>query len=373
MSKRDYYQILGVDENTSKNEIKAAYKKIALKYHPDRNPDNKDAEAKFKEASEAAEILLNDEKRTRYNQFGHAGVDGQAGGFGGSGGFQGADLGDIFGELFGDVFSGGRRGQRVRGNPGNDLQQSLNISFEEAAFGTKKNISIRRLTECGSCNGSGGRDGASPQTCTTCGGAGEVRRQQGFFTVSTTCPQCRGLGERITDPCNSCRGHGRVQKPANLEVTIPAGIDRGQRLKISGEGDCGTLNAPGGDLYILIDIKGHEIFDREGTDVHCTIPISFSQAALGCEIKVPTLSGEALVPIPEGTQAGKKMRLKGKGIAKLGGYGIGDQILTIHVETPTKLTPEQRELFGNLGTLEDRENCNPMSRGFFDKVKELFH
>ncbi len=375
MSKRDYYEVLGVDRGASKDVVKKAYRKLAMKYHPDRNPGDQGAETKFKEASIAAEILLDDEKRSRYDQFGHAGVDGQSG-FGG--GFQSGDfgdLGDIFGDLFGDVFGGGRRrgGRRSRGRPGNDLQMNLVVSFEEAAFGIEKTISLNRHAECGDCQGTGGKNGSQPQNCGACHGTGEIRRQQGFFTVATTCPKCHGSGQMITDPCNSCHGEGRKRKKTDLAVKVPGGIDVGQRLKLSGEGDAGTQGAPNGDLYVVIQVEEHGIFERDEFDIHCTIPISFSQAALGCEIEVPTLDGRVEVSIPAGTQSGKKMRLKGKGVQRLGGYGIGDQILTIHVETPSKLTSEQKELFKRLAELEGEANCNPMSRGFFDKVRELFH
>ncbi|MCP4912656.1 MAG: molecular chaperone DnaJ [Oligoflexia bacterium] len=376
MSKRDYYQVLGVEKSSSKDEIKKAYRKLAMKYHPDRNPDDAEAEAKFKEASEAAEVLLNDEKKQRYDQFGHAGVDGQGGGFGG--GFQGGDfgdLGDIFGDIFGDILGGGRRGggRRRRGRPGNDLQMAVDITFEEAAFGIEKNINLSRFVECKECNGSGAEKGSSPTNCDMCHGAGEVRRQQGFFTVATTCPKCQGSGQIITNPCKPCSGQGRNKKKVELEVKIPAGIDDGQRLKLSGEGDSGTQGAPSGDLYVVININEHDFFERDGFDVHCQVPISFSQATLGAEIEVPTLTGKVKVDLPEGTQSGKKMRLKGKGIQRLGGYGQGDQILTIHVETPTKLSAEQKEIFERLAELEGSSGSNPMSRGFFDKVKDLFH
>lgn len=379
MSKRDYYEILGVSKGTDKSEIKKAYRKLAMKYHPDRNPDDAEAEAKFKEASEAAEVLLDDTKRQRYDQFGHAGVDGQ-GGFGGGGfggGFGGGDfgdLGDIFGDIFGDMMGGGRgRGRSRRtGRPGSDLQMVLNVSFEEAAFGAKKKISVNKLSKCGTCDGSGGKDGAKPTSCDMCHGTGEIRRQQGFFTVASGCPKCNGSGQMISDPCGTCHGDGRVKKKSELEVTVPAGIDQGQRLKLSNEGDSGAQGGSDGDLYIVIDIEPHEIFERDGFDVHYTVPISFSQAALGDEVEVPTLDGKVMVDIPAGTQSGKKMRLRGKGIQKLGGYGQGDAILSIHVETPTKLSSEQKDLFEQLATLEQSSKSNPMSKGFFDKVKDLF-
>ncbi|MEC7276339.1 MAG: molecular chaperone DnaJ [Bdellovibrionota bacterium] len=380
MSKRDYYEVLGLSRGASKDEIKKAYRKLALKYHPDRNPDDSEAEAKFKEASEAAEVLLDEGKKSRYDQFGHAGVDGQAGGFGqggfGAGGDFG-DLGDIFGDIFGDILGGGRRGgggrRRSRGTPGNDLQMGLDVTFEEAAFGAEKSISLTRYVECGTCSGSGAKAGTQPSTCDMCNGMGEVRRQQGFFTVATTCPKCQGSGQMIQDPCGDCHGQGRKREKVDLAVKIPVGIDTNQRLKLSGEGDSGTQGAPNGDLYVVINVQDHAIFERDGFNLHCTVPISFSQATLGDEIEVPTLDGKVSVNIPEGTQSGKKMRLKGKGIQRLGAYGVGDLILTIHVETPTKLTSEQREIFKRLSELENNEKSHPMSRGFFDKVKDLFH
>jgi molecular chaperone DnaJ len=378
MSKRDYYEVLGVAKTAGKDEIKKAYRKLAMKYHPDRNPDNKEAESNFKEASEAAEILLDEEKKSRYDQFGHAGVDGQSH-FGGAGGFSGdfGDLGDIFGDIFGDILGGGGRrrggGRRQRGRMGSDLQMTLNISFEEAAFGIEKTISLHRHAECGTCNGMGTKGSSAPDTCNICQGVGEVRRQQGFFTVATTCPQCHGSGQVIKDPCNSCHGEGRVRKETELAVKVPAGIDVGQRLKLTGEGDSGTMGAPSGDLYVVVDIEKHEIFERDGFDLHCIVPIGFSQAALGADLEVPTLDGKVEVTIPVGTQSGKRMRLKAKGIQRLGGYGLGDLILTIHVETPTRLSVEQKDLFKRLAELEGESASNPMSRGFFDKVKDLFH
>lgn len=374
MSKRDYYEILGVDKSADKDTIKKAYRKLALKYHPDRNPDDKDAEHKFKECSEAAEILLNEEKKSRYDQFGHAGVNGNAGG--GFNGFSGdfGDLGDIFGDIFGDILGGGRRrGGRRRSSavPGDDLQMNIEISFNEAAFGVERKLKIDRHVGCEPCNGTGATGSSGPTTCDTCHGHGEVRRQQGFFTVATTCPKCQGSGQMIKDPCSACRGAGRVRKEVELEVKIPAGIDHGQRLKLTDEGDKGRNGGPSGDLYVGVIIKEHEFYKRDGFDVYCTIPVSFSQAALGADLEVPTLGGMVVLKVPAGTQSGKKMRLKAKGIQKLGGHGIGDQIVSIHVETPTKLNSEQRKLFEQLSKHDD-STSNPMSQGFFEKVKNLF-
>lgn len=354
MSKKDYYEVLGVQRGATKDEIKKAYRKIAMKNHPDRNPDNPEAEAIFKEASVAAEVLLDEQKRAKYDQFGHAAFEGA--GAGGPGGFGGGfgdfgDLGDIFGDIFGDILGGGRRRSGPRPRMGQDLQAVLEVSFEEAAFGIEKELTITKNII---------KPGTKPQTCGSCNGAGEIRRQQGFFTISQACPQCQGSGEIVQ----------REKKKATLSVKVPSGIDNGQRLKLTGEGEPGSHGGPSGDLYVLIRVKEHDFFERENFDVYCEVPISFSQAALGAEIEVPTLSGKVSVKIPAGTQSGKKMRLKGKGVAKLGGYGFGDQIIDIHVETPTKLSSRERELFEELAGLGHKSS--PMSKGFFDKVKDLF-
>jgi molecular chaperone DnaJ len=355
MSKKDYYETLGVERSAEKATIKKAYRKIAMKFHPDKNPDNPEAEAKFKEASVAAEVLLDEQKRQKYDQFGHAAFEGGAGGPGGFGGGSGGgdfgDLGDIFGDIFGDILGGGRRRSGPRPRMGADLQAVLDVSFEEAAFGIEKEITVTKHTL---------KPGTKPETCSSCGGTGEVRRQQGFFTISQGCPPCGGTGEVVQ----------KEKKRASLSVKVPAGIDNGQRLKLSGEGEVGSHGGPSGDLYVLIRVKNHDIFERDGFEVYCEVPISFSQSALGSEVEVPTLSGKVAVNIPAGTQSGKKMRLKAKGIAKLGGYGFGDQIIDIHVETPTKLSAREKELFGELAELEYKST--PMSKGFFDKVKNLF-
>lgn len=380
MSKRDLYEVLGVPRGASKEEIKKAYRKLAMQHHPDKNEGNKESEAMFKEASHAADILLDDQKRKVYD---HTGNDGSQGG--GAGGFQGGgfsgdfgDLGDIFGDIFGDILGGqrggqrgGRRGGRSRAQAGDDLQTQLKTSFEEAAFGAEKELHINRSCACETCQGSGAKKGSGPTTCDMCQGHGEVRRQQGFFTIAQPCPKCQGSGQMIKDPCDTCHGRGRTKKKEKLSVKVPAGIDEGQRLKLSGQGDAGINGGPAGDLYVLIQIEPHEFFQREDYDVLCEVPISFSQAALGAEIEVPTLGGRVSMKIPDGTQSGQKMKLRNKGIAKLGGYGFGDQVITIHVETPSKLSKEQRELFARLSELE-QNSSNPMTKGFFERVRELF-
>ena len=374
--KRDYYEVLGIQKNATKDEIKKAYRKLAMQFHPDKNPGNKEAEAKFKEASHAADILMDDQKRSMYDRVGHSA---EQGGMGGGGGFQGGDfgdLGDIFGDIFGDILGGqrgrgGRGRSRSRAQAGDDLQTEMFVSFEEAAFGVEKEIQINRSVLCEICHGTGAKKGSGPVTCEMCQGHGEVRRQQGFFTIAQPCPKCHGSGQTIKDPCEPCSGRGRSKKREKLSVKVPAGIDEGQRLKLSGQGDSGANGGPSGDLYVMIHLQEHEFFKRDEYNVICEVPISFSQAALGCEIEVPTLGGRVSMKIPEGIQAGQKMKLGKKGITKLGGYGFGDQIITIHVETPTKLSKEQREIFQRLSELE-QNSSNPMTKGFFDRVKELF-
>lgn len=378
-TKRDYYEVLGVAKTATKDEIKKAYRKLAMQFHPDKNPGNAEAEAKFKEASHAADILMDDQKRSMYDRMGHSAEQGGMGGGGFGGGFQGGDfgdLGDIFGDIFGDMLGGRGRGRgsrsgRSRAMSGDDLQTEMFVKFEEAAFGVEKEIQINRSAQCETCHGSGAKKGSGPTTCDTCHGHGEVRRQQGFFTISQPCPKCHGSGQMIKDPCETCHGRGRSKKREKLQVKVPAGIDEGQRLKLSGQGDAGTNGGPSGDLFVLIHIEEHEFFKRDEYDVHCEVPISFSQAALGTEIEVPTLGGRVSMKIPEGTQAGQKMKLRNKGITKLGGYGFGDQIITIHVETPTKLSREQKEIFQRLQEME-QNTSNPMTKGFFDRVKDLF-
>ena len=377
MSKKDYYDTLGISTSASKDEIKKSYRKLAMKYHPDRNPNNSDAEARFKEASEAANVLLDDDKRGRYDQFGHAGVDeqgGMGGPSGGPGGFSGfGDFSDLFSSIF-EEFSGGggrRRHRSSRAQMGHDIETSIRITFKEAAFGVEKVINIQRKVLCSTCHGSGAKAGTSPQSCRHCGGHGAVRRQQGFLTMETTCPICHGSGEVIVDKCVPCRGEGRTRDSSSLKVEIPAGIDEEQRIKLPNQGESGLYGGPSGDLYVRINVVPHDFFQRDGFNVHCKVPISFSQAALGAEIEVPTLSGGVSFKIPPGTQSEKKMQLKKKGITRLGSYGQGDQILHIHVETPTQLNNKQKELFFQLASLEHKR-CNPMVKGFFDRVKDIF-
>lgn len=373
-SKRDYYEVLGVGRSASADEIKKAYRKKAIKYHPDKNPNNAEAEAKFKEAAEAYEVLSSAQKKQAYDQFGHAGVN-QGGGPGGFGGGAGGAHGfggfeDIFGDIFGDVFGGGR-GRGTRAARGSDLRYNMKISFEEAAFGGEKTITIPRESTCKTCSGSGAKSGTQPQTCGTCGGAGEIRFQQGFFTLSKTCPDCNGAGSIIKDKCTDCRGRGKIGENVKISVKIPAGINVGQKLKLRGEGEPGERGGPAGDLYVVVDIASHPFFKREGDDIHCQVPISFTQAALGAEIETPTLEGSVKLTIPAGTQTERRFRLKGKGIASLSGRGRGDQYVQVHVEVPSKLNDKQRELLEQFAELSGESY--PESESFLKKMKDWFN
>jgi molecular chaperone DnaJ len=370
-SKADYYELLGVSRNASAEELKKAYRKAALRYHPDRNPGDKAAEEKFKELSEAYQVLADPEKRALYDRYGHAAFE--QGGTGFAGGFDfSTSFEDIFGDIFGDFFgSGAGRSGRRRSRRGEDLSYNLEVSFEEAAFGAEKTISVPRMTVCSACQGKGAKPGTAPQTCPTCRGSGQVRFQQGFFTIARTCTQCGGQGMIITDPCTTCRGTGTVRKTSTLQVKIPAGVDTGARLKLRGEGEASPTGGPPGDLYVLIRVREHPLFERHNNEVICEIPISFPQAALGAEIEVPTLEGKIKMKVPAGTQSGNVFRLRGKGIPDLRGGGRGDQLVRVVVETPRKLTPRQRELLEEFARL-DGEDVHPMSKGFFEKVKELF-
>ncbi|GGX98710.1 molecular chaperone DnaJ [Massilia dura] len=374
MAKRDFYEILGLAKNASEEEIKKAYRKLAMKYHPDRNPDNKEAEEKFKEVKEAYEMLTNPEKREAYDRYGHAGVDPNmgGGGFGGAGGF-----GDAFGDIFGDIFGGGG-GRRGGGGPqvyrGADLRYNLEITLEQAAHGFDTTIRVPAWDKCDSCHGSGAKPGTSPVTCSTCGGHGQVRMQQGFFSIQQTCPKCHGTGKIIPEPCPTCAGAGRIKRNKTLEVKIPAGIDNGMRIRSSGNGEPGTNGGPPGDLYVEIHIKAHAVFQREGDDLHCEMPISFAKAALGGEIEVPTLSGKVSFTVPEGTQSGKTFRLKGKGVKGVRSGYPGDLFCHVAVETPVKLTDKQKELLREFerATVEGGSKHSPQSKGWMDKVKDFF-
>jgi molecular chaperone DnaJ len=367
LSKRDYYEVLEVNRNASETEIKKAYRRLALKYHPDKNPGDKAAEEGFKEISEAYAVLSDSQKRVAYDQFGHAGVNGggfSSGGFGG-----GSPFDDIFSDIFGDIFGGGTR--RGRGRSGDDLRYNLTISFEEAAFGVEKSVQIPRHVVCDNCDGSGARPGTRPKVCPTCQGAGQVRYQQGFFSLTRPCPQCTGAGKVIEEPCSECRGSGRIRGKKTISLRIPAGVETGSRLKLSGEGEPGIQGGPPGDLYVVLTVAEHPIFTREGQDVICEIPISFAQAALGCELEVPTLEGKVKIKVPAGTQSGKVLQLAGKGIPSLQGYGRGNELIILRVETPTRLTSRQRELLEDFAR-EGGEDTQPLGKRFFDKVKELF-
>ena len=376
MAKRDFYEILGVAKGASEDEIKKSYRKLAMKYHPDRNPDNKEAEEKFKEVKEAYEMLTNPEKREAYDRYGHAGVDpnsGMGGGFGGgAGGF-----GDAFGDIFGDIFGGGRGG-RGGGGPqvyrGADLRYNLEITLEQAAHGFDTTIRVPSWDKCDTCHGSGAKPGTQPVTCTTCAGHGQVRMQQGFFSIQQTCPKCHGSGKIIPEPCAACGGAGRIKRNKTLEVKIPAGIDNGMRIRSSGNGEPGTNGGPPGDLYVEIHIKQHAVFQREGDDLHCEMPISFSKAALGGEIEVPTLTGKVSFTVPEGTQTGKTFRLKGKGVKGVRSGYTGDLFCHVVVETPVKLTDKQKDLLREFDrlTVEGGSKHSPQSKGWMDKVKDFF-
>ncbi|MBX7220845.1 MAG: molecular chaperone DnaJ [Blastocatellia bacterium] len=364
-TKRDYYEVLGVNRDASDSELKSAYRKLAVKYHPDKNPDNAEAEEKFKEAAEAYGVLSDANQRARYDRFGHAGVGSSAAGAGaaGFGGFPGFE--DILGDLFGFNFGGARRQSQVQ--RGADLRYDLEISLEDAAAGVRTQIRVPRLESCGTCTGSGAAPGTTPVECSTCSGSGQVRYQQGFFSVSRTCSACRGTGRIIKNVCKDCRGDGRIQKEKTLEIRIPAGVDSGARLRVQGEGEAGIGGGPAGDLYVVIHIKEHEVFSRQDNNLYCTVPITFTQAALGAEIKVPTLEGEETLTIPEGTQTGTVFRLRNKGIVSLSGRGKGDLLVAVNLVTPTRLTREQRRLLEDFAKIETKEE-----KGLFDKVKDIF-
>ena len=370
-AKRDYYEVLGVSKNASQDEIKKAYRKMAMKYHPDKNQNDKTAEEKFKEAAEAYDVLSTPQKKEMYDRHGHAGMENQ------HQGFQNAeDIFSHFSDIFGgsSIFEGifGAMGGRPSGvRSGNSLQCKVSISFQEAAAGVSKTIEIKRKELCNTCNGTGAAAGTSPKTCATCQGRGQVYQSQGFFSVATTCPTCHGRGQIIEKPCNECRGSGFQQKTTKIQIKIPAGVDDGMRLRIPDEGEPSNSGGPRGDLHCYIHVKEHEFFQRHGDDVLCEVPITFSQAALGAEVEVPTLKGRAKVKIPPGTQSGSMIYLRGQGFQHIRGYGTGDQILQVVVETPKKLSAKQEKLFMELAQLEDK-NVSPKRKSFLDKIKELF-
>ncbi len=373
-AKKDYYEVLGVNRDASDEEIKKSFKKLAMKYHPDRNPDNPKAEESFKEAKEAYEILSDEQKRAAYDQYGHAGVDPSMGGGAGFGGFNSGNFSDAFGDIFGDIFGGGGRNQRSNVYRGADLRYNLEISLEDAAKGTETKIRIPVQSTCETCHGSGARPGTSPVTCTTCNGHGQVRMQQGFFSVQQTCPKCHGTGKMVKEPCPTCHGGGRVKQNKTLNVKIPAGVDEGDRIRLSGEGEAGVNGGPTGDLYVVVHLKDHAIFQREGGNLHCEMPISFSTAALGGEIEVPTLDGAAKMKIPAETQTGSVFRLRGKGIKPLRSSEHGDLMVHVVVETPVRLTEKQKELLREFesSTQADAGKHSPKNKSWVDKARDFF-
>ena len=376
MAKRDFYEILGVGKNATDDELKKAYRKLAMKYHPDRNPDSKEAEEKFKEVKEAYEILSDESKRAAYDRFGHAGVDPNAAGAGGMGGMGGAGFADAFGDIFGEIFggAGGRRGGGPQVYRGADLKYTLDITLEQAANGFDTEIRVPSWENCDTCKGSGAKPGTKPQTCRTCGGSGAVRMQQGFFSVQQTCPTCHGSGQEITDPCTACDGVGRIRKNKTLQVKIPAGIDDGMRIRSAGNGEPGVNGGPPGDLYVEIHLKPHAIFQRDGEDLHCELTIPFTTAALGGDIEVPTLSGKGSINIPEGTQTGKTFRLRGKGVKGVRSSYPGDLYCHVVVETPVRLTEDQKKLLRQFEASLNQggEKHSPKSDSWKDRVKNFF-
>lgn len=378
MSKRDYYEVLGVAKNASEAEIKKAYRRLAMKYHPDRNTGDKsaDAESSFKESKEAYEVLSDDQKRAAYDQFGHAGVDPSMGGGGHGFGGGGANFSDIFGDVFGDIFGGGRGGggggSRVQ--RGADLRYNLELSLEDAVAGTSVKIKVPTWVKCDSCGGTGAKKGSSPKTCGTCQGAGQVRMQQGFFSVQQTCPTCHGRGSVIDDPCGSCHGQGRIQEVKTLSVKVPPGVDTGDRIRLAGEGEAGDHGGPPGDLYVQVNVREHAIFTRDDSHLYCEVPIAFTTAALGGELEVPTLGGKVKLKIPEGTQTGKMFRMRGKGVKPVRGGPQGDLICRVVTETPVKLTEQQRSLMRQLdeSLKGGGRKHSPNAHSWVDSVKGFF-
>ena len=370
-NKKDYYDVLGVSRNVDEAELKKAYRRYAMKYHPDRNQGDVKAEDKFKEAKEAYDVLSNSQKRAAYDQFGHAGVDNSAAGHGGFSG-AGAGFGDIFGDVFGDIFGGGQGGTRA--NQGVDLRYNLELPLEQAVAGTTVKIRIPKMVACETCKGSGAKKGSTPVDCSTCGGVGQVRMQQGFFSVQQTCPQCRGAGKIITDPCSTCRGQGRVQDRKTISVKVPEGVDNGDRIRLAGEGEIAENNGPSGDLYVHISVKEHPIFVRDDTDLYCEVPISFATAALGGELEVPTLDGKVKLKIPLETQSGKLFRLRSKGVRSVRSSTKGDLLCRVIVETPVKLDRNQKELLHQFeqSILSQGTKNSPQVNSWMDGVKRFF-
>ena len=376
MAKRDYYDVLGVNKSASPEDIKSAYRKLAVKYHPDKNPGDKAAEDKFKEASEAYGILSDKSKKENYDNFGHAAFEnggGGQGGFGGFGGFGGSDFSDIFEDFFGDFGGGGRRNNRKNSsNRGSDLRYDLSITLEEAYSGKKQNIQFASSDKCTTCKGNGSKPGFSADRCTYCGGNGKVRSNQGFFTVQQTCPQCSGSGEEITNPCNDCGGSGNKQTSKKISVTIPKGVDDGTRIRLAGKGEAGSRGGANGDLYLFINVKSHELFKRSDENLFFECPISIADAALGTTIEIPTIDGgKAKIKIPEGTQSGKQFRLRGKGMPYMRGSGTGDLYVQINTEVPISLNKEQKELLEKFREIEN-EKSNPSIKQFFKKAKSFW-
>ena len=370
MSKRDYYEVLGVDKSVSEKDLKKAYRRVAMKYHPDRNPDDKAAEEKFKEASEAYEVLSDSQKRAAYDQYGHAGVDQQSG-MGGGAGLN--NFSDIFGDVFGDIF-GGQAGGRGRGGPqrGSDLQYTLQVSLEDAVKGTTAKIKVPTLVTCKVCDGTGAKEGSKPVTCSTCGGVGQVRMQQGFFSVQQTCPTCHGKGTIISDPCTACHGQGRVEETKTLSVKVPAGVDTGDRIRLSGEGEAGPAGGMAGDLYVQISVKKHDIFERDDANLYCEVPVNFIDAALGGELEVPTLDGRVKLKVPAETQTGKLFRLRGKGVTPVRGGAKGDLLCRVVIETPVNLSSKQKELLREFQASLEGKKHSPRQSSWFEGMKDFF-